>query len=177
MLLEFFDLAVLAQCSSMIQGLCPMTSFPRFTRISQLAIALLLTVGITSTVLATRRLTEPDLPNTERQEVYAALLLLGIAPLSGAIGLQRSLHHRHQQAQAHYLQRVFYTCLQQGHGQVTVLQFAMQAHLSALEATTYLSDRAREFDATFDVDEAGGITYCFNMGELNTGALDSLNTD
>jgi hypothetical protein len=150
-----------------------MTNARWTTRILQLAIALLLTLGLTSTLLAARRLTEPDLPNAERQEVYAALLLLGIAPLSGAMWLKRSLHRQHHQTQDQHLRNVFYTCLQQGHGRVNVLQFSMQAHLSAREATAYLSDRAREFDATFDVDEAGGITYCFNLGDVNLASTQS----
>lgn len=144
-----------------------MTNARGSTRFTQLAIALLLTVGLTSTVLAARRLTEPDLPTAERQEVYAALLLLGIAPLSGAMWLKRSLHRQQHQTQADRLRQVFYACLKQGQGRINVLQFSMQAHLSARDATAYLSDRAREFDATFDVDDAGGITYCFNMGDLS----------
>ena len=134
-------------------------------RIQQLAIALLLTLGLTSTVLSLQRWREPNLPPAERQELLAAFLLLGMAPLAGAAWLGRSLQQTAQTAQDRRLRSIFFESLRLSQGRVNVLTFSMQSHLSGSAAKAYLSDRAREFNATFDVDDSGGLTYCFDLGD------------
>lgn len=41
------------------------------------------------------------------------------------------------------------------------MQFALEAQLTATAARQYLDERAKEFDATFDVSNEGAISYYF----------------
>ncbi|MBD2139412.1 hypothetical protein H6F32_17995 [Anabaena sp. FACHB-1237] len=62
-----------------------------------------------------------------------------------------------------YLQSQFYQVLQQNHGKVTLLSFAMQSQLSPAEAKQYLDQKAKEFNANFHVNEEGGVSYHFDV--------------
>lgn len=59
------------------------------------------------------------------------------------------------------LQSTFFELLQAGNGYITILQFALEAQLTATAARQYLDEKAKEFDATFDVSHEGAISYYF----------------
>jgi len=61
------------------------------------------------------------------------------------------------------LQSVFYEMLQENHGRVTVLGFAMQSQLPAANARQFLDEKAKEFNANFKVNEEGAISYHFDV--------------
>ena len=61
------------------------------------------------------------------------------------------------------LQSQFYQILQANHGRITLLNFAMQSQLPAAEAKEYLDQKAKEFNANFQVTEEGGISYQFDV--------------
>ncbi|MBD2387316.1 hypothetical protein [Cylindrospermum sp. FACHB-282] len=61
------------------------------------------------------------------------------------------------------LQSQFYQMLQQNHGRVTVLGFAMQSQLPAATARQYLDEKAKEFNANFKVNEEGAVSYHFDV--------------
>jgi hypothetical protein len=44
-----------------------------------------------------------------------------------------------------------------------LLSFAMQSQLPATEAKEYLDQKAKEFNANFQVNEAGGVSYHFDV--------------
>ena len=50
------------------------------------------------------------------------------------------------------------------------LNFVMTANCSADMARQFLDERAREFNATFDVDDEGGVLYYFNILETTSNA-------
>ena len=56
----------------------------------------------------------------------------------------------------------FFRLLSEGNGQITLLQFAKETQLSIEEARQLLDEKAKEFNATFDTDEKGDISYYFN---------------
>jgi hypothetical protein len=62
-----------------------------------------------------------------------------------------------------YLQSQFYQILQQNHGKVTLLNFAMQSQLPPAAAKQYLDQKAKEFNANFQVNEEGGVSYHFDV--------------
>ncbi len=128
-----------------------------------MGIALLLILGIFSSIRATTRLQEEGLEPGERLEVVTALGIFGIAPIAGSGWW---LHHQvktQRQQERDRLRRIFFELLQLNQGQMNVLHFAMQAGLTGSLAKDYLNQRAREFNATFDVSEQGGIIYQFNL--------------
>ncbi|MBD2418092.1 hypothetical protein H6G54_10305 [Anabaena cylindrica FACHB-243] len=57
----------------------------------------------------------------------------------------------------------FYQMLQENQGRVTLLGFAMQSQLPATEAKEYLDAKAKEFNANFQVNEEGGVSYHFDV--------------
>jgi ribosomal protein L7/L12 len=58
-------------------------------------------------------------------------------------------------------QSTFFELLQAGNGYITILQFALETQLTATAARQYLDEKAKEFDATFDVSNEGAISYYF----------------
>lgn len=106
-------------------------------------IGLLLAVGVTFTLL---RMLLP--------------LLRVMLPIAAGWWLWRRWQRTHQLQQAS-LDAVFYQLLQEHRGQITVLDFAMTARLSAATAKEYLDARAKDFSAQFEVTERGDVYYLF----------------
>ena len=73
------------------------------------------------------------------------------------------------------LHSAFFELLQAGNGYITILQFALEAQLTATAAKQYLDERAKEFDATFDVSNEGAISYYFPG--LNTAYIAASSSD
>jgi hypothetical protein len=68
-----------------------------------------------------------------------------------------------QKEENQHLQQVFFDLLQETGGEVTVLQFSMAAQISGKLAKEYLEQCAKEYNATFQVDEEGNISYRFPL--------------
>lgn len=68
-----------------------------------------------------------------------------------------------QQQVSDRLQSLFYQMLQQNQGRITVLGFAMYSQLPAAVAKQYLDEKAKEFNANFQVNEEGGVLYRFDL--------------
>ncbi|WP_414565385.1 MULTISPECIES: hypothetical protein [unclassified Anabaena] len=68
-----------------------------------------------------------------------------------------------QQQLSDRLQTTFYNMLQENQGRVTVLTFAMHSQLPAADAREYLDLKAKEFNANFQVNEEGAVSYHFDI--------------
>ncbi len=97
-------------------------------------------------------------------------LVLGVpsAILGGwmAFSLYRQEKHEKkalQQEMSDRLQSVFYRMIQENHGRVTLLGFAMQSELPPSTAKDYLDSRAKEFNANFKISEEGSVSYLFDI--------------
>jgi hypothetical protein len=84
--------------------------------------------------------------------------------------LALSLHRRNkhekkalQQQTNERLQSIFYRMVQENHGRITLLGFAMQSQLPPANAKDYLDDRAKEFNANFKISEEGSVSYHFDV--------------
>lgn len=73
------------------------------------------------------------------------------------------------------LHSAFFRLLQAGNGYITILQFALETQLTATAARQYLDEKAKEFDATFDVSNEGAISYYFPG--LNTAYIPASSSD
>lgn len=107
-------------------------------------------------------------PNVnEARDTAIGGLILGVPSvlLGGLLALGAYRQGQQEKAIAQQagdrLQSTFFRLLQAGNGYITILQFAMEAHLTATAARQYLDERAKEFDATFDVSHEGAISYYF----------------
>lgn len=107
----------------------------------------------------------------ERMVSAQGHLATGIPPALLGLGLSGYLYRQQRRQRQQALRNHFFRLLRQGGGYITVLGFAMEAHLSAERAKAYLDERAIEFNATFEVTQAGGMVYCFSDSPLNPAAL------
>jgi hypothetical protein len=83
-----------------------------------------------------------------------------------ALSLYRQNKHEKkalQQEMSDRLQSVFYRMIQENHGRVTLLGFAMQSQLPPGTAKEYLDSRAKEFNANFKISEEGSVSYLFDI--------------
>jgi hypothetical protein len=68
-----------------------------------------------------------------------------------------------KQQNSEQLQAQFYQMLLENQGRLTLLSFAMQSQLPPAEAKQYLDDKAKEFNANFQVNEEGAVSYHFDV--------------
>lgn len=115
-------------------------------------------------------------PNAnEAQNNLVGGLILGIpSVLLGGLLAVGTYRDRQQEkkiiAQASdRLQSTFFRLIKANNGYITVLQFAMAGQLTATAARQYLNQKAKDFDATFDVSNEGAISYYFPG--LNTPSI------
>ncbi len=102
-----------------------------------------------------------SISHEERVSEAMACLLFGL-PITGAGScLAWSLHRQGRIEVQQRLQSIFHQQLKLEQGKITVMQFALEAQLTAGIAKQYLDEKAKEFDATFNVSEDGEIYYCF----------------
>lgn len=64
------------------------------------------------------------------------------------------------------LKTIFYNLIRQNQGKIALMDLAMAANVTGKEAKQFLDERAREFDAHFDVTDEGDIIYVFTTGTL-----------
>lgn len=94
-------------------------------------------------------------------------LILGVPSVLLGGWLALGLYRQGQQEKAiaqptgDRFQSTFFRLIQSGNGYITVFHFAMEAQLTATAAKRYLDQKAKEFDATFDVSNEGVISYYF----------------
>jgi hypothetical protein len=82
--------------------------------------------------------------------------LLAIATLTGG-----AYFWRRQRALQVRLYTGFYQCLQMHQGRISVLDFAMAAHIPGPQARAFLDARARDFFADFEATAYGDVLYTF----------------
>lgn len=121
----------------------PENSDPR-----QLTIQLLIGLAVLGLIFAILRI------------LFPVLVLAAIA--AGAWWVWKNYSGSHRSTQ-HQLKAAFYQLLEQNQGRITLMDFAFKTNLLGKEAKRYLDDRAKEFSASFEVDEQGNVVYCFGV--------------
>ncbi|MEH2424157.1 MAG: hypothetical protein V7K48_25595 [Nostoc sp.] len=140
-----------------------------------------LTLSATATLekFATRKVYTPvkdgydfTAPNATYEDDNAAVggLIFGVPTLTLGTWLALGLYRQSRQEKkalneqvSDRLQSIFYEMLQENHGRVTVLGFAMQSQLPATHARQYLDEKAKDFNANFKVNEEGAVSYHFDV--------------
>ena len=98
------------------------------------------------------------------------LILFGLAPAS----LGAWLLHASAKLKRQAIRERFFQVLQVTQGRVSVLEFAAAARLEPAIARQHLDHWAKEFSATFDVNEEGSIYYIFTKEPLSLPDAGSL---
>jgi hypothetical protein len=91
-------------------------------------------------------------------------LLIGLPPTAVGGWLIWNLRQQHQRSLedlADQQEQRFLQILQDQKGDLTMLQFATANQMSLEEAKTYLDEKAKLLDASFDVSETGAVVYRF----------------
>jgi hypothetical protein len=130
--------------------------------IKQVAAASLVTVGGLCLLAVGIALADGDPNRTNRAEVVTAGLILGL-PLTGAGGwLWQQQRRQQQQLECDRIRQVFFQLVQTNRGLVTPLGLAIAAQINGDQARQQLDQWARQFDASFQVDDAGTVLYEFS---------------
>jgi hypothetical protein len=132
------------------------------SRVRSLAAGSLLGIGLFVSVLTGSSVIDRTTPPAARNQFTAGFVLFGLIPI--ALGTWLTFKGREDDAQAEQqrLQGVFYRLLKEGKGQINVLRFSIEANINGTDAKAFLDDRAREFNAAFNVTEDGKIFYYFD---------------
>ncbi|NDJ17328.1 hypothetical protein [Myxacorys almedinensis] len=119
-------------------------------------------IGLFFGLIAVLGITQPN-ATPEQQFGAVGVGLLGGVPAT-ALGTWLLVQNRDRRTQKERdrLQKVFYKLLRETGGHLNVLRFSMEANISGTEAKEYLDERAREFNAAFNVSEEGKIFYSFD---------------
>ncbi|KOP25353.1 hypothetical protein AMR41_18330 [Hapalosiphon sp. MRB220] len=102
----------------------------------------------------------------EKQEAADTMIggfIFGLPAVAYGGWLVWSLRKQHKKLLSDRLQSTFYLLIEENSGTISVLSFAKQAEITGEEARQYLDAKAKEFNATFDVNPQGGVYYHFHM--------------
>ena len=112
----------------------------------------------------------PPNANQESKDTIVGGIIFGVpSAILGswlALGLYKQSRQEKKalkQQNTQQLQAQFYQMLLQNQGRITLLGFAMQSQLPAAEAKKYLDEKAKEFNANFQVNEEGAVSYNFDV--------------
>lgn len=104
----------------------------------------------------------------DKQDAVAALTILTVPSTIVGGWLSWSLVQQNKKEKAllleseqKHLQLVFLELVESNSGTITVLQMAKNADISTQKAKEYLDDKAKELNASFEVNENGNILYRF----------------
>lgn len=130
--------------------------------LSKTVAIILLMLGLPLTIAMLVDFANPKAPNKEG--AMAAVIFFGLPPtLLGSWmlidGQRKDRLAAHDRLQSHFFQ-----VLQQQNGRITLLNLAMATGVSGQVAKTFLDEKAKEFNANFEVDETGNVLYCFSLG-------------
>ena len=129
--------------------------------------AAVLLFGLLISLVAVSKLQHPQTPAQDREELKASLVFVGLPLVSLGGWLIWTGRQQAERQQADLLRDGFFKVLRKNQGYVSVIQFAMATGLEGRLAKAYLDDRALEFNADYDVSEAGNITYYFELETTN----------
>ncbi|WP_445633242.1 hypothetical protein NSTC745_04878 [Nostoc sp. DSM 114161] len=124
--------------------------------------------GVPLSVVMIWDIINPKTTNKEKENAVAALVVVTVPSTIIGGWLSWSLVQQNKKEKAllleseqKHLQFVFLELVESNSGTITVLQMAKNANISTQKAKEYLDDKAKELDASFEVNENGNILYRF----------------
>ncbi|MEB3829585.1 hypothetical protein [Phormidium sp. CCY1219] len=143
--------------------------------IKKVAAGLLLAFGVLCLGIAGSQLLSSDgtaAENTDSSRTNGAMAAIGfgIPALAAGGWLSWGLYrgsqeqnHQWDEEQSHQLHELFFQMLQERNGQITVLHFAKESQLSGKQAQQFLDEKAKEFNADYEVSDRGDVIYRFKV--------------
>lgn len=136
-----------------------------FTKVSA---GLLLSFGsiflmhVTVEALSIHNKATPEQKQEMADKAFAGLAL-GFSGVGLGTWLILGLRQQHQRQLTSHLQYTFYRLVEEQRGQISLLRFAKEADITGEEAKLFLDSKAKEFNATFDHSQNGGVYYHFHL--------------
>lgn len=123
----------------------------------------LLVIALPFFIITLASLLEPNPSRDDRGAAWGGLLLGGPPAVAGIalVLLAQRLGPQGKKSSGDTLRQQFFDVLEAQDHRITVLQWSRVTGLSGQAAQAFLDERAKEFDATFDVGEAGQVVYVF----------------
>lgn len=132
----------------------------------QTASGVLLSVGLLFLMVAILAPFDKSESPEEQRDITLGGLMLGVPMMISGGWLLRGLRRDWQKEEGDRLRTVFFQTARETGGYFSLMQFAMAADLPGETAKRYLDDRAKEFAASFEVDEQGGMFYRFPIRQI-----------
>lgn len=123
-------------------------------------------IGVPLLAIALYTVLNPNASKEDKDGGIAVAALFAGPPLIAAGLLTWNLRRTAAQTedqQEQTLEQSFLKILQANQGSITPLRFAAETGISIAEAKTYLDEKAVQLNATFEVSEAGGVVYRFQL--------------
>ncbi|NEO28556.1 MAG: hypothetical protein F6K03_17175 [Kamptonema sp. SIO4C4] len=125
--------------------------------------AILLTLGFPFLLLGMVDLLNPNVSPEEKQDAWAGMTIVGIAPMGLGGFLVWNVYQQQVKEDQERLQQVFFQILEDQQGNITPLHLSLEAKISAEKARQYLDEKAKAFNANYEVSDDGNITYQFHL--------------
>ena len=126
--------------------------------------------GIPFSVVMILEIINPKTASQDKKDAVAALTILTIPSTMIGGWLSWSLVQQNRKEQTllveseqKRLQLVFLELIEKNAGTITVLQLARNTDISTQSAKQYLDEKAKELNASFEVNEEGNILYRFSL--------------
>lgn len=132
----------------------------------QIASGVLLSLSMLFLMVAALAPFDESEPPEERRDMVLGGLMLGVPMMLGGGWLLWGLRRDWREEEGDRLRQLSFQTVQSNDGCFSVMQFAMAANLTGDAAKRYLDERAKEFEANFEVDEQGGIFYRFPLRQF-----------
>jgi len=129
----------------------------------KISAGVLLISGIFCLLVAAYTPVDKEVNQEDKLSHAVAFLVLGL-PLT-AVGTWTvwGLHRDSQKEKTAHIDFTFYRLIEEGQGQITLMRFARDTQLTDAEAKVYLDEKAKAFNANFDVSPEGGVSYSFHL--------------
>lgn len=134
---------------------------------------MLLTIGGIFLITAISIPFDQDESPKAKAEQFAGCLIIGVPLTAWGGWIAWSLSRESQVKESDRLRSTFFQVAKENDGCVSVMQFSMAANLPGDKAKEFLDERAKEFSASFDVDEQGGIFYRFPIKGIDLDDAES----
>ncbi|MDG2617914.1 hypothetical protein P7L53_16865 [Thermoleptolyngbya sichuanensis XZ-Cy5] len=132
----------------------------------QIAAGVLLSLSLLFLMVAALAPFDESEPPEERRDMVLGGLMLGVPMMLGGGWLLWGLRRDWREEESDRLRSLFFETARAYNGCFSVMQFAMAANISGNMAKQYLDERAKEFEANFEVDEQGGVFYRFPLRQF-----------
>ncbi|MBI4785287.1 MAG: hypothetical protein HY785_28865 [Oscillatoriophycideae cyanobacterium NC_groundwater_1537_Pr4_S-0.65um_50_18] len=131
--------------------------------ISKITAGTLLGFGLAVTLAMMTNLAADNTTAEDRSGAIAAFAFFGLPPAALGGWMFWNGHRKYHQERSDRLRNTFFKVLKASDGNITPLQFSMESGLDGAEAKVYLDERAKEFNANFNVTPEGNLIYYFEL--------------